>query len=102
MGKRENADYKHFLLLPQCFQKLSSSRVIKTRNSVIKQDTHSPTWYRPNQTPTSNPCTDQSQTPIAQPGTDLSQTPTAQPGTDQIRHSQPNLVQTKSDTHSPT
>ena len=28
-GKRENAGYQHFLLFPQCFQKASSSRMLK-------------------------------------------------------------------------
>ena len=28
-GKGENAEYQHFLLFPQCFQKLSSPEVLK-------------------------------------------------------------------------
>ena len=31
MGKGENDGYQHFLLSPQCFQKLSSSGSIKAR-----------------------------------------------------------------------
>ena len=29
MGKRENADFQHFLLFPQCFLKLSFPEVLK-------------------------------------------------------------------------
>ena len=29
VGKGENADYQHFLLFPQCFQKLSLSGLLK-------------------------------------------------------------------------
>ena len=29
VGKRENAGYQHFLLFPQCFQKLSFPEVLK-------------------------------------------------------------------------
>ena len=29
VGKGENADYQHFLLFPQCFQKTSSSGSLK-------------------------------------------------------------------------
>ena len=38
VGKRENAGYQHFLLFPQCFQKLSSPEVLKVR--IV--------WYRVN------------------------------------------------------
>ena len=31
VGKGENAVYQHFLLLPQCFQKASSTEVLKVR-----------------------------------------------------------------------
>ena len=33
MGKRENADYRHFLLFPQCFPKPSSAGSIKLNGS---------------------------------------------------------------------
>ena len=40
VGKGENAGYQHFLLFPQCFQKLSILvflyRVIKSRDCVVK------------------------------------------------------------------
>ena len=29
VGKKENADYQHFLLFPQCFQKASHSGLLK-------------------------------------------------------------------------
>ena len=29
VGKGENAGYQHFLLFPQCFQKVSSSRLLQ-------------------------------------------------------------------------
>ena len=32
----ENAVYQHFLLFPKCFQEPSSSRVIKSRDCVVK------------------------------------------------------------------
>ena len=31
VGKGENAGYQHFLLFPQCFQKLSFPEVLKAR-----------------------------------------------------------------------
>ena len=31
MGKRENAGYQHFLLFPQCFQKVSFTGLLKVR-----------------------------------------------------------------------
>ena len=34
LGKEENADCQHFLLFPQCFQKASSSKVIKSRKKL--------------------------------------------------------------------
>ena len=30
LGKGENAGYKHFLLFPKCFQKVSFSRVVES------------------------------------------------------------------------
>ena len=36
VGKAENAGYQHFLLLPQCFQKVIFVRVVKTRDCAIK------------------------------------------------------------------
>ena len=33
--KGENAGYQHFLLIPQCFQKFSFFRVIKSRDCVV-------------------------------------------------------------------
>ena len=36
VGKGENAGYQPFLLFPQCFQKLSFSRGVKNRDSVVK------------------------------------------------------------------
>ena len=34
--KGENAGYQHFLLFPQCFQKPSSCRVLKSWDCVVK------------------------------------------------------------------
>ena len=36
VGKGENADYQHFLLFLQCFQKLSFFRVVKSRECFVK------------------------------------------------------------------
>ena len=36
LGKGENADYQHFLLFPQCFQKAPCFKVVKGRNHVVK------------------------------------------------------------------
>ena len=36
VGKGENADYQHFLLFPQYFQKLSIFRIVTSRASVLK------------------------------------------------------------------
>ena len=36
VGKGENADYQHFLLFPQCFQKASFLGVVKSRDCVVK------------------------------------------------------------------
>ena len=36
LGKGENADYLHFLLFPQCFQKAPRFKVVKGRNHVVK------------------------------------------------------------------
>ena len=36
VGKGENAGYQHFLLLSQCFQKLSFSGVVKSQDCVVK------------------------------------------------------------------
>ena len=36
VGKGENADYQHFLLLPQCFHKVYFFRVVKSRDCVVK------------------------------------------------------------------
>ena len=36
VGKGENAGYQHFLLFPQYFQKASFSRVVKSRDCVVK------------------------------------------------------------------
>ena len=36
VGKGENAGYQHFLLFPQCFQKLIFSRGVKNRDCVVK------------------------------------------------------------------
>ena len=36
VGKAENAGYQHFLLFPQCFQKLSFSESLKGRDCVVK------------------------------------------------------------------
>ena len=35
VGKEENAGYQHFLLFPQCFQKPSFIRVVKSQDSVV-------------------------------------------------------------------
>ena len=35
VGKGENAGNKHFLLFPQCFQKVFFLRVVKSRDSVV-------------------------------------------------------------------
>ena len=35
-GKGENAGYQHFLLFPQCFQKLSFFKVVKSRDCVVR------------------------------------------------------------------
>ena len=34
-GKEENAGYQHFLLLPQCFQKVFSLQCVKSRHCVV-------------------------------------------------------------------
>ena len=36
VGKGENAGYKHFLLFPQCFQKVYFLGVVKSRDCVAK------------------------------------------------------------------
>ena len=36
VDKGENAGYQHFLLFPQCFQKASFSKVVKSRDCVVK------------------------------------------------------------------
>ena len=36
VGKGEDAGYHHFLLFPQCFQKMSFCRVVKMRDCVVK------------------------------------------------------------------
>ena len=36
VGKGENAGYQHFLLFPQCFQKPSFCRAVKTRDCLGK------------------------------------------------------------------
>ena len=36
VGKGENAGYQHFLLFPQCFQKLSLSGSLKSQDCVVK------------------------------------------------------------------
>ena len=36
VGKGENAVYQHFHLFPQCFQNLSFSRGVKSRDCVVK------------------------------------------------------------------
>ena len=36
VGKGENAGYQHFLLFPQCFQKVFLSRGVKSRECLIK------------------------------------------------------------------
>ena len=36
VGKEENADYQHFLLFPQCFQKAFPLGVVKSRDCVVK------------------------------------------------------------------
>ena len=36
VGKGENADYQHFLLYPQCFQKASFFGVVKSQDCVVK------------------------------------------------------------------
>ena len=40
VGKRENAGYQHFLLFPQCFQKLFFPRVFKSRNDKRSMPNH--------------------------------------------------------------
>ena len=36
VGKGKNAGYQHFLLFPQCFQKSSCFKVIKSLDCVVK------------------------------------------------------------------
>ena len=36
VGKRENAGCQHFLFFPQCFQKASFFKVVKSRDCVIQ------------------------------------------------------------------
>ena len=36
VGKEENADYQHFLLFPQCIQKLFFLQSVKSRHCVAK------------------------------------------------------------------
>ena len=36
IGKGENAGYQHFLLFPQCFQKVLFIRAITSRDFVVK------------------------------------------------------------------
>ena len=36
VGKGENAGYQHFLLFPQCFQKVSCFKVVKSRDCAVK------------------------------------------------------------------
>ena len=36
VGKGENAGYQHFLLFPQCFQKVFFLRVVKSRDCAVK------------------------------------------------------------------
>ena len=35
MGKGENADYQHFLLFLQCFQKALNLMVVKSQDCVV-------------------------------------------------------------------
>ena len=42
VGKGENAGYQHFLLFPQCFQKLSFTGAIKSQYCVVKVDPYGP------------------------------------------------------------
>ena len=36
VGKGENANYEHFVLFPQCFQKSSSSKIVKSWDCMVK------------------------------------------------------------------
>ena len=36
LGKGENAGYQHFLLFPQCFQKIFLFKVVESRDCVVK------------------------------------------------------------------
>ena len=36
VGKGENAGFQHFLLFPQCFQKPSFLKVVKSRDCVVR------------------------------------------------------------------
>ena len=39
LGIGENAGYQHFLLFPQCFQKASCFKVVKSGDCVVKSST---------------------------------------------------------------
>ena len=45
MGKGENAGNQHFLLFPQCFQKVFFLRVVETRDCVVTGNEFSPLIY---------------------------------------------------------
>ena len=46
VGKGENAGYQHFLLFPQCFQKMSSSELFKAVKGEKAEDVHSQAWSK--------------------------------------------------------